>query len=371
MKKKILFITPTLGRTGSEMVLWYLLNNIDRSKFDPFVFSLKKGELYDQLPSGIQKSVSYKHSGIWYKKIFRGILKALSIDPISYQLKQIQKKLNANVWYVNTITIPQVYAASKKETCNIVTHVHEHMFAYGYIKSEEFKSIIEGSKYLIGCSNLVCEAMRKLGHPNVLLQNSFINDKQIRPSEQRIKELKDKHQIGHEDFVFVVSGYLSYMKGVDIVLHIAEHFKGRPVKILWMGGSFNNGLNYYVNTVAEQPGNENLIFLGSIAEDYYNYFAMANAYLSLSREECLSLAMLEAAVLGKPIISFNTGIAKDFIKSGMGTVVDGFNAEDMILAMEQHLQDSEISVEMLKKSAAEYTIENQRLKFDALLTAIS
>ena len=59
--KRILFITPTFARTGSEMVLWYLITSLNPEKYKVFLFSIKKGELIECLPDNIDKSVSYKY----------------------------------------------------------------------------------------------------------------------------------------------------------------------------------------------------------------------------------------------------------------------------------------------------------------------
>ncbi len=370
MKKKVLFITPSLDRTGSEMLLWYLITNLDPHKFERYVFSLREGELFHQLPNGVNKSVAYR-VGKWYHKAFRGLLKLFGTEPISYQLKQIQKRFKADVWYANTILIPQAPLAAKAIGVKMATHFHEFMYAYGFIKSDAFRDIVEHSDALVGCSPLVCEKLEALGHPKVLLQHSFIDAQKIRPNAQRVDALRQQHGIAQNDFVWLISGSMAYMKGLDLVLAIAEYFKGQPVKIIWVGGDLHNGLDYYVKTVAEKQNCQNLIFTGAIAADYYNYFELANAYLSLSREECLSLAMLEAACLGKPIVSFDTGIAKTFVKEGMGLVVESFNVADMIKAMEAFWQNPSYNAELLKEAAAIYTVEQQLPNFEQLLANLS
>lgn len=369
MKKKVLFITPSLDRTGSEMLLWYLINNLDPDKFESYVFSLRKGELFHQLPNGVGKSTAYR-VGKWYLKAFRGVLKLFGTEPIGYQLKQIQKRFKADLWYANTILIPQAPLAAKAVGVKMTTHFHEFMYAYGFIKSGAFRDIVEHSDVLVGCSPLVCEKLTGLGHPKVLLQHSFIDPQKIRTDAKRVNALRQQHGIAENDFVWLISGAMAYMKGLDLVLAIAQHFKNKPVKLIWVGADLHNGLDYYVKTVATKQNWQHLVFTGAVSADYYNYFELANAYLSLSREECLSLAMLEAATLGKPIVSFNTGIAKSFVREGMGLVVDGFNVADMIKAMETFWQDPSYNAELLKEAAAIYTAERQLPNFEKLLTKI-
>lgn len=367
MKKKILFITPSLARTGSEMVLWYLLTNLDRDKFTPYIFCLKRGELFDQIPTGFNKSIAYRKSGSWYKKVFRGLLKAFGVEPIGYQLKQIQNSFNADLWYVNTILIPQAHLAAKQKNVRIVTHFHELMFAFSFIKSKEFQDIINYSDLLIGCSKLVCEQLANVGHANIKLQNSFIDEQYVNVDRNRVTEIRKKLGITDADFVWVISGTVAFMKGLDDVIKIAEHFKNSLVKIIWVGGEPDNGLSYYMRHVALNKYPGKLMFTGNVGKDYYNYLSIANSLLLLSKEESFSLVMLEAAYLGIPIVAYNVGMAKDFIKEGMGRVVDNFNIGDMIVGMDYLHQNPEQDIELLKRAVKEYTISVQLPHFEKLL----
>ena len=54
MKKKILFIVPSLTVGGSQRVMLTLLKNINRNLFDiSLIIVTKKGEFYDQVPNDI------------------------------------------------------------------------------------------------------------------------------------------------------------------------------------------------------------------------------------------------------------------------------------------------------------------------------
>lgn len=368
--KKILFITPNLARTGSEMVLWYLLNQLDPNQYQVHVFCMEKGELYNQLPNHIEKSVLFKKDSNWKNKIFRAYLKVIGTDPFAYQIRSIHQQLNPDCWYINTITIPQVYPMAKRLGAKVVTHFHELLHAFTFIQHDQLQQIITGSKTCIACSTEVLEKVKEMGHPDVRLQNSFIDTHTIHVNPKRVAEIREELGILPSDFVWVISGVVSYMKGLDYIIPILKAFNHLPVKIIWIGKLLNTGLDFYVKRVAENEFPGKLIFTDALSTDYYDYMAMGNGYLSVSREECLSLAMLEAAYLGLPIVSVNVGIAASFVQDGMGKVIYGSKVEDITAAMDWLHHHPHQNPQKLKAAAMEYSLERQLPPFEALINDV-
>ena len=370
MKKRILFITQHLGRTGSEMVLWYLLKNLNSQDYDVSVFCIRKGELYDHLPDFIEKNVMYKHSPKWTDKAMRRIVKMFGIDPLQYQLNKIQRSFKADIWYVNTVAVSEVFELPRPEGVKIITHIHEFMNAFGDIRCQTLERVFSYSDAWIGCSEMVCEKINDLKDTNVYLQNSFIDTDTINTDSQKIKDIKNSLGILPDDFVWVISGGARYMKGLDYVLPILEHFKDKPIKILWLGPQLNNGLEFYVRNVAEKKYPNRLIFAGDLSEDYYNYMSAAKGFLLLSREETFSLVMLEAAYLGIPMVAFKTGIAAQFIKSDMGIRVDQGNLQDLLLGMQRIHDGVDFDAAKMRAAAMMYDVKQQLPLYGALLDQI-
>lgn len=371
MKKRLLFITQDLARTGSEMVLWYLLNNLNKDQYSIYVLCMKKGELFDLLPDHIEKEVFYRSSSKWYKKVFRGILKALGRNPVATQVDRIMRHFKADIWYINTVVIPDVFEISRNYPVKVVTHIHELPGAFALIKGAALQSVFSYSDVCIGCSEIVCEKIADFGHQDIRLQNSFIDVATIQVNTRRVAEIKKELGILPGDFAWVISGGASYMKGIDQVLPILEYFKEEPIKIIWIGKQPDNGLDFYVQHVAELKYPGKLYFTGSLSEDYYNYMSVANGVLLLSREESFSLVVLEAAYLGIPIVSFNIGIVPQFLQEGMGVVVDSGNLTGILAGMRQVYEHPEHDLEKLRNSALKYDVQQQLPKFEALLHEVA
>jgi glycosyltransferase involved in cell wall biosynthesis len=369
-KKKILFITQDLGRTGSEIVLGHLLQHLDPEKYEMYVFCIKKGALYETLPAYIGKSILYQNSPDKWDRIFRRVLKKFKINTLNYQLKKIQKEFRADIWFINTIVSPDVYELAKRHGVKIATYIHELLYAFTFITLGSMQKIISYSDVCIGCSEEVCKRIVELGHKNVKLQHSFIDTDLIQPDFNRVMTLREEFGFLLTDFVWVVSGKTTYMKGLDYMVSILEFFKEQPVKILWVGGEEDTGLTFYVQQVAKHKYPGKLFFTGAQSADYYNYLSVANGLLLPSREESFSLVLIEAAKLGLPVVSFDLGIANKFITQDMGRVVKGRNIEDFIAQMQFVHENPNFDTAKMVQASLEYSVQRQIPNFEKLIAEL-
>jgi glycosyltransferase involved in cell wall biosynthesis len=368
--KKIIFITQNLGRTGAEMLLWYSLSNLNKEKFTSHLFCSEKGALVDSLPKHVNYSIPYKKNEDKGVKFFRAILKILKINPLEYQLKKLQKATNADFWYFNTIVNPEIYTIAVKLGVKIVTHFHELPMAYNFITYDNLEQIINHSIGFIGCSEAVCERINDMGGKDVKLLYGFIDQNKIsctKPAE----EIKSSLGFSKKDFIWVVSGTTTLIKGIDFLIPLLN-LLDESIKILWIGGEEKRGTFFYVKKAIESKFPGRVIFTGALASDYYNYLNSADAFLSISREDSFPLVMLEAATLGKPIVGFNSGGIREFVKDDTGIVVEQGNFNELVKAMAIIKNRPEkFSVDSIKSEAAKYQIEKQITILEEILESIN
>jgi len=364
----ILFFTPAFGRTGSEVLLLYLLQGMDRKAIIPYLYSMQDGELLQELPVDVPYFLPYYTRKKRGEKLWRSLLKRLKKDPFEYQLKAIQKKIKADIWYINTIIVDsRVLEVGKQLGVKIVTHFHELPNAYRMIRQEHLQSIIDHSDMCIGCSKIVCEKIRDMGHRNVQLLYSFIDDEAIKPQVKKSTIVRSDLGIPDDTFVWVISGSVIYEKGLDYLLSILEAMQDEKFQIIWLGQRYENGLFYYIKTVTEKRWPGKLIFTGPLKEKYYQYLMLADGLLMPSREDSFSLVMLEAAYLGKPIVSFNSGGVKEFVDENRGIVVDSWNATDLAEAMKKVMHSKKKG--WSANGISEFTLNHQINHFQELITS--
>lgn len=335
--KKILFITPYFGRTGSEMQLFYLLNSLDRQKYQPYLFSRDCGILLKNLPADIPHSPGYKkHPNVLFR-VLRLVLYALGINPVEFQLRKIHKRFKPDFWYINTIANRDALNLAKKLKVKLITHVHELPMSYSMVQAATIQNMVEHSTMAIGCSKIVCEKLEDMGMKNVHLLYGFIDNTQIKLDANE-NDIKKKLGISPNDFVWIVAGSASTTKGIDFLIPLLKELKPNH-KIIWLGSTTSSGTSYYVEKSIETHFNQRVLFTGPRIADYYSYFNIGHACLSLSREDSFPLVLQEAAHLGKPIVGFNSGGISEFVNEQVGTVVDQLNFKDLAKAMAKVEQD--------------------------------
>ncbi|TLU97974.1 glycosyltransferase [Dyadobacter luticola] len=354
-KKKILFFTPYATRTGSEMMLLYILQKIDRSRFDIGIVSFANGELLADFPDDIPVFIAPRKFTILQKISFH-----IGVNPTLKYLRKLAREFKADFWYVNTTMIPETIVVAKEFSIPVITHFHEMPLTYAYLSGPDFKSIVDYSHLLIGCSKATTDAISDAGGKNVGLLYSFINPAPVKTHNARTLELKQKLGIPEKAFVWVLSGMMSERKGFDMLPDIAEELNDPNVHLIWVGAKIDDGMVYYTEQRCMNSRSATKIHLaGKQKEDYYNYLNTGNGFLLTSRQDPFPLVMIEAALLGKPIVSFPSGGVSEFVKEGMGVVTDDLSVKQMVRAM-RSVMSGEIATDSAKsiEIASQFNVEN-------------
>lgn len=312
------------------MMIWYLLAHFDRSLFDIRIVSFSSGELMKQLPTDVKGYVITRTLSLFEKVLFK-----LGIHVLSRSIRRIQEEFKADIWYVNTIILPEVYVEAPAFGVKIVTHFHELPLSFEALKRQDMVRIIELSDMLIGCAQCVCDAIEVSGGKNVRLLHSFIDTSRIHFDSKKGEAIRAQLQIKKTDTVWVVSGKCDTRKGFDFLPKIAAQLPNSH-HIIWLGSSMESAYSAYVESaISQSKYGAKIHLLGVQDVDYYDYLALSDGFLLLSREDPFPLVMLEAAYLNKPIFSFDSGGVREFLQDGMGKIISNFDT----LAMAEILKD--------------------------------
>lgn len=366
-KKRILFFTPFATRTGSEMMLLYLLQNIDRERFDVGIVSFAKGELLAEFPADIPVFIVPRIFSTFHKVMFH-----LGRNPTTAALRRLAREFKADLWYVNTAVLYETVPVAREFSIKLVTHFHELPLTYVYMSDKELKDIITYSHTLIGCSAVTSEAIRQAGGKNVALLHEFVDLTKLVPNAERTAQIRRELDIAPDDFVWVGSGTTTDRKGFDMLPDLAEALDDPRVHLLWVGGRTADGLVYYTEQrIMNTEARTRIHLVGKQKEDYPNYINAGNGFMLTSRQDPFPLVMIEAAALSKPIVAFPSGGVSEFMQEGMGEVTDDISVRQMAAAM-RRIMSGEVPVNPAssKERAGEFSAEKGYRKWSELIEEI-
>jgi len=359
-KKRILFFTKDLNRTGAEIILFNIVESLDRSKFDVGIVLMQKGgELVKDLPKDVP--VFYLENTF---NLFDKIRFHLGEDVLLNRLKKIQLDFKSDIWYINTIDHAHLLKYKQHFSIKTGIHVHEYLYNFAQLSTQEIKLLIEESDHVIGCSVLVEKLFESIAGSKYTTFQSVINTQHI--DHCLIKPIPKS---GNKKRI-VTSGTLCYRKGLDIFLEISTFFKGEDFEFIWLGKWPNNGYAELLQTKINQGQFPNVQILDQLdQQEYVQTMCSADLFLSCSREESMGLVMMEAIYCGVPVLATNSGGSSLIVNDQNGKVC--FDFRPATLAQEiQDILNIPFEKSAMRKSISQYDGQEEIKKLELLLAKI-
>lgn len=364
---KILFFTPTGARTGSEMVLWYLIKHLAGSDIKTAVYSRQAGELFAKNSPADATYLHKFHRGLPYYSVEAVYHRVFGLTPEESYIKRIHNEFKPDIWYFNTITMPQFSRLARKLNVPYVVHVHELLETFETLRADSFSEMLIHAHTSIGCSSIVVEQLEKMGTPNVQLLHSFIETEKI-TLKQDPTVLKNQLGIPKDAFVWLMSGTMCMRKGYDMIPDLLQLLP-KNAYLVWLGSPSEYGISYYLEQRVRREG-LNFIALGAKGgQDYYDYLNICDGFVLTSREDPFPLVMIESAYLQKPVVGFNSGGISEFVQKGMGEVAPAFDIPKLAEIM-QNVMSGKLIIDKstLRKRALEFDVNNQLGNWQKLVT---
>ena len=331
---KILFFTPQGGRTGSEKLLWYMLQHFDRSQMQAALYCEQNGAMANELPADVPFFTS-AFVGTTLQKLYAKTLNAVGLSVYESHIDKIHQRFGADTWYLNTIMMAPIAKFARKRGVKLVFHVHELESMLDLVTHEDLHEALSYASLVIATSESVARMLHGMGAKNVEVVYPFVDLDEIKLNPQRASQIRAQNNIAADAFVWVMSGSPIYKKGVDIFPQIAQQLAHKNYHFVWLGSTKKStGASYLAHQRAALGGLSNVSFLEPQASDYYDYLNMADGFVLTSREEPFGMVLIEAAHLGKPIVAFDAGGPAEFVKPDIGLVVPPQNMPEMVRALE-------------------------------------
>lgn len=349
MKKKILFLMPSMFIGGAERSLLGLLNTIDYEKYDVSLFLYRhEGEFLSCVPSKVHLLTSIPEYGTFdipIKDLFMdgrirfGMARLWS--KISMRLHCMKTHEEMGVWMemqyiskslltllpqipgrydvgISFLGIPDVLLekvdAKKKIAWN---HTDYSILNPDRKRDQEIYTRID---YIVSVSSPCTEQFVKM-YPEfrdkaVTIENILSTDL----LEIQAKELiTDMPRNGHEKILLSVGRY-SEAKNFDNIPDICKRIRELGVDIIWYIIGYGGEESLIRERIAEADMENYVILLGK-KDNPYPYIRKCDLYVQPSRYEGKAVTVREAQALHKPVVITKFATSSSQLEDGKDGVI--------------------------------------------------
>ena len=373
-KKKILFVTNTMGRAGAEKCLQALLELLDPEKYDMSVYSIiNRGELYSDMPEYVHilnknpctKSVLdnaglaaigrqilwsllKKFSFITYIPYFFRVLfhqiksKHLDFSKLFWMLlarnaKRFNEEYDLAVAFIEGAATYYVadYVKAKKKA----TYVHIDYLAAGYSPKLD-------RKYYDKFDRVFCvsDTVRKVflkAYPDYSQKTFFFHN--MVPRERIIRLSKEGQGFtdGFDGLRILTVGRLHYQKAYDLAIPALAELRRRGHNVRWYvigeGAEEDN-----LRALIRQNGVEDSFILLGTTPNPYPYIANCDIYSQASRFEGWCIALAESLVLARPVLASRCAGNEVQVTDGETGVLIDLSTVNIVEGMEKLITSPEL-----------------------------
>ncbi|MEE0616010.1 MAG: glycosyltransferase [Intestinibacter bartlettii] len=341
IKKRLLFVNGHLNVGGVEKSLVDLLKAIDYDKYEvDLVLFEELGDYIDEIPKDVNikfydltntygaflkcifsnlKPNKFKYAFI---RIIFNLQRIFGVRMISL-LKSLFKDLGTyDCAIAYRIGICSEFVAYVVDAKKKISWWHHGSYDYDEKQTKTIEQVYDKFDYVVsvsqGCKDMILENVNISPEKIVVIPNIIdFEDIQKKSLEKIEGNLFDK------DFINIVSiGRLSPEKGMINCVLSCKQLIDLGYKIKWF--LIGDGVEYEkIKTEIEKNKLEGDVFLLDRKKNPYSYLRHADIYVHPSYVESMSITVLEAMCLDKPVVVARSIGPSEFIRDGEnGLLVD-------------------------------------------------
>lgn len=372
MKRKILFITPSLRQGGVEQSLITALKLLDPDKYEISLFLyVEMLDLLSEVPEyvnvivEVDKTKYFRKPYCIYMLARYNVLKFLKRNR---KAEEVQKRMYEYI-HIKKVTYPYRKVFKNRFFDVLVSyslHIGTEMGLYipaekrfvfmhssdpDYHKEIIMKDLPQYDRIVAVSPSIA--AIYEDNYPALKSKITFINNY---IDAVRINELSLKNdQNAKNDGVFTITtcGRISHEKGFDLAVEAAEFLKQNDVPFRWLFIGDGDDRTKIEDMIVNK-GLQDCIEITGFQENPYSFMAQGDIYVQTSYEEAQPLVLLEAMVLGKPIVSTKTVGGQYILDNGNKGVLTGFSGKEIGEAVLNLIQNPALR----KQYGNRYTLED-------------
>lgn len=373
MKKKVLFVIPTIWAGGTNSALCSLYNNIDKSKYEVIVWARdyyggrevsydkalvrKQPWLAAYYSTGHYSTVVEKYFCL-FVKLLKKAIKTFDVNFDEKVDRFFVKRFEKNNHFDTVVAYNEgaVRFCSHFECHNKIAWVHCDYSKYmdaslseeGYYR--KFNKIVTVSEY-------TTEVMKKR-YPSLKERCITIyNLLDVKLICKRSLDMIDDSRFCTDKFTLLSVGRIVPVKNFSRIPLIAREMIDLGCDFRWYiigPGMDGSEVDNIKNNIEKFGVNDYVVWLGGKSNPY-PYFKAADLYVCTSKSEACPMVFNEAKINGTPIITSDFPAAKEFIHQGQ----DGYVISIDCLAKQiAHVINNPDLHNYLENNVSKYIIDN-------------
>ena len=315
---KVLYIISTLKKTGPVNVIYNIIKNLDRTKYEPVILTLSKE------PSGSIKS-DFEKLGIKCHCLNVSGLKGYFE---AGKIKKVVKEITPDIIHTHCFR-STLFTAIYLRKMNTITTIHcdydvDFRMTYGNFIGFLIARLMDFSLINMNRRIACSEYLSQIINNKKIFKVDYINngiDIEIFHSIENKETLKEKLKLPRNKKIFIWVGCLTERKNPLLLANVIKEFYLTLTDCYFVfcgDGPLKQELE---NTISNF---DNVLLTGNI-DNIQEYLQASDYYISTSLSEGLPLSVLEGMACGLPVILSNIEQHKILFKDNMGKC---FNLQD-------------------------------------------
>ncbi len=372
LKTKILFLHSGAELYGADQILFTIIDNIDKTKYEPIVVLPNNGPLVDKIRNinvecriieyPIARRKYFTPIGVF--KYFKEYFKSCK------QLKQIILDENISIVHNNTIAVLEGAYLRKKTNIKLISHIHEMIEKPKIVSKILYKIQLKHSDKVVVVSNSVKKHIINI-YPKyldkIIVINNGIKSFNI-IGKQNIKEnFVKKIDIPINSKIVAIIGRINSIKGQnDFVDSMEELIKNNEnIYGIIVGDAFS-GQEWRVSElkkyVDDKKINDKMIYCGFLENMVEVYNSIDLLVLPSVQYDSFPTVVLEAMSCGVPTIAYKCGgVEEMIINNENGILVEQHNISELKNKISSVILDddlrNEMSLNSIKRFKENYMID--------------
>lgn len=350
MKKKVIFVTMSLTRGGTERTLIEALDVIDYNKYDVTLYLRKDMITFLPLVNKNVKVIINDEAPDFEKSIFGRLCFCLSelfrifgMNALSRKLMRSQRKYvlrkrreyEYNRYFKNSEEFDLAISYDMAKECALFTDLYvkaPKKYAYLHACVLDAGKIELFSRFdKIVCVNSLIAGNIKKSNPQIREKITSVENF-ITPQTIKDTVADCANESAEKPFEICTCARIVPVKGFDIAVDAAKILADNGVDFVWYFVGSGDETEKLKKQIAGYNLSDKVIITGFQSNPYV-YVNRCDLYVQPSREEPHATTILEALVLCKAIVSTKTTAGEYILNRYHGGVVTGFTAESIAEAI--------------------------------------